>query len=486
MSIQSLGVGSGLDLESLVGQLLEAERKPKTDALDSREENVEAEISGIGKLKSKLEDFQETLDNLRSDTNLKGREPSINNPSEGIEPFTAEASNSALEGDYNIAVSQLASGSRLETADAADGGFTSSAASVLSAGTASLTFKIDSTSDAFTINLNAGDSLEDLRNAINASDNNFGVTASIIETGTAIGGSKLVFTSDTTGEGNDLVIVNDNDVAELNRVATTDSSEVAAYLAPVTSAQNAKATIDGIDVESTTNKFENVIENVSFKASELSELASDGVTFQTSKLSIGFDTEAVEETIREFVTNFNALQAEIKLLTKYGESDLEDDGSLAGDSLVRGIQTGINNILFSSVDSSSLGGLFQLGIEYNDNNELEISSNDRIGLGSGDDRLKSALSDNFDDIASLFTDKSQGIAVRLYDYVEEYTSYSGLLKSREDTAKDQREQIFDERLKLELRLASTEQILRDKYLNLDQTVARLNSTGSALLASLGS
>ena len=44
MSIQSLGVGSGLDLESLVGQLLEAERKPKTDALNSREENVEAEI----------------------------------------------------------------------------------------------------------------------------------------------------------------------------------------------------------------------------------------------------------------------------------------------------------------------------------------------------------------------------------------------------------------------------------------------------------
>lgn len=485
MSIQSLGVGSGLDLESLVGQLLEAERKPKTDALNSREENVEAEISGIGKLKSKLEDFQETLDNLRSDTNLKGREPSINNPSEGVEPFTAEASNSALEGDYNIAVTQLASGSRIETADAIDGGFASSDASVLSAGTASLTFKIDATSDSFSINLNAGDSLEDLRNAINAASDNFGVTASIIDTGTANGGSKLVFTSDTTGEGNDLVIVNDNDVAELDRVSTTNSAEAATYLAPVTSARNAKATIDGIDVESQTNKFENVIENVSFETSELSELAADGITFKTSKLSIGFDKEAVEETIREFVTNFNALQAEIKLLTKYGESDLEDDGSLAGDSLVRGIQTGINNILFSSVDSSTLGGLFQIGIEYNDQGELEISTNDRIGLGSGDDRLKDALNDNFDEIAALFTDDSQGIAVRLYDYVEEYTSYSGLLKSREDTAKDQREQIFDERLTLELRLANTEQILRDKYLNLDQTVARLNSTGSALLASLG-
>jgi flagellar hook-associated protein 2 len=485
MSIQSLGVGSGLDLESLVGQLLEAERKPKTDALNSREENVEAEISGIGKLKSKLEDFQETLDSLRSNANLKGREPSINNPSEGVEPFTAEASNSALEGDYNIAVSQLASGSRIETADANDGGFNSSTDTVLSAGSASLTFKIDATSDSFSINLNAGDSLEDLRNAINSSNDNFGVTASIIVTGTAVGGAKLVFTSDTPGEGNDLVIVNENNIAELELVSTTNSTGDTSYLTPVTFAQNAKATIDGIAVESKTNKFENVIENVSFEASERSELESDGITFKTSKLSIGFDKEAVEETIREFVKNFNALQAEIKLLTKYGESDLEDDGSLAGDSLVRGIQTGINNILFSSVDSSALGGLFQVGIEYNDQGELEISSTDNIGLGSGDDRLKEALNDNFDDIAALFTDEKQGIAVRLFDYVEEYTSFSGLLKSRENTAKDQREQIFDERLNLELRLAKTEEILRAKYLNLDQTVARLNSTGSALLATLG-
>jgi flagellar hook-associated protein 2 len=485
MSISSLGVGSGLDLEGLVGQLLEAERKPKTDALDSREDNVEAEISGIGKLKSKLEDFQETLDNLRSDANLKGREPSINNPSEGVEPFTAEASNSALEGDYNIAVTQLARGSRIETADAQNGGFNDSSDTLLSAGVASLTFKIDATSDSFTINLTAGNSLEDLRNAINASEDNFGVIASIIDTGTVNGGSKLVYTSDTEGAGNDLVIVNDNDVAELDLVSTTDSSQTATYLTPVNSAQNAKATIDGIDVESKTNEFENVIENVSFEVSEKSELEADGTTYKTSKLSIGFDTEEVEETIREFVTNFNALQAEIKLLTRYGESDLEEDGSLAGDSLVRGIQNGINNILFSSVDSSTLGGLFQLGVEFNDQNELEISSSDKIGLGSGDDRLKAALKDNFDQIAKLFTDEEQGIAVRLFDYVEEYTSFSGLLKSREDNAKEQREQIFDERLSLELRLAGTEQILRKKYLNLDQTVARLNSTGSALLATLG-
>lgn len=485
MSIQSLGVGSGLDLEGLVTQLLEAESVPKTEALDAKEEANEAEISALGQLKSKLEDFQETLDDLRSESNLKGREPTIDNPSSDVEPFSAEASNSALEGEYQVAVTQVASGSRFETADAVAGGYSDSSDTVLSSGTASLTFKIDSTGDSFNIDLNAGDSLEDLRNAINASDDNFGVTASIISTGTDDGGAKLVFTSDTTGEGNDLVIVNNDDVAELDLVSTTDSGETASYLSAVTSAQNSKATIDGIDVESSTDEFENVIENVSFTVSELSELAADGVTYQTSTLEIGFDKESVEETIRAFVDNYNALQAEIEVLTNYGDSDLEEDGALAGDSLVRGIQNGINNILFSSVDSSELGGLYQLGIDLTDDGELEISSSDNLGLGSGEERLDEALDDYFDEIAALFTDEDSGVAVQLYDYIDEYTSFSGLIKSREDTAKDQRDQIFDDRLTLELRLANTEQILRDRYLNLDQTVAQLNSTGSALLATLG-
>jgi flagellar hook-associated protein 2 len=496
MSIQSLGVGSGLDLESLVGQLLEAQRKPKTDALDKREESLDAEISGIGKLKSKLEDFQESLDLLRSESNLKGREPSVNDPSEGITPFTAEASNSAVEGDYQIAITQLASGSRFESDNAfldeantiPGNGFANTSESVLTSGSGSLTFKLPSSSESFTINITAGQTLQEFSSAINAASDNFGVQSSIIDTGTVNGGAKLVFTSSETGAGNDLVIVNDSDIAELDRVSTVASDELttnANNLNATVSAQNAQATIDGILVESETNVFENVIENVSFTVSELSEFAADGITAQTSKLSIGFDTEAVEKTIREFVENFNALNAEIKILSNYGDSELESDGALAGDSLVRGIQSGINNILFSAVDSSALGNLFQIGIEYNEDGDLEIGSADKFGVGSGEDRLKDALADNFDDIAALFTDESQGIAARLFDYVEQYTAFTGLLKSRENSAKDQREQVDDERAALELRLISSEQILRSKYLNLDQTVAKLNSTGAALFAALG-
>ena len=62
--------------------------------------------------------------------------------------------------------------------------------------------------------------LTQLREAINNADDNFGVTANIIDTGTAAG-PRLVFSSSETGDGNDLVITNDTGAAELDRLSTT-------------------------------------------------------------------------------------------------------------------------------------------------------------------------------------------------------------------------------------------------------------------------
>lgn len=489
MTIQSLGVGSGLALDDLVTQLLDAESKPKIARLDSREEAIEAELSALGQVKSKLSDFKDAVDELRSDTSLNSREPSITNPSsigEEDSVFTAEAATSALPGSYEIVVDKLASGSRIETASAIDGGFSASTDKVLNAGSGNgtLTFKINNTDNTFTVDVSENMTLAQLREAINSNAQNFGVSANIIDTKTADGGAKLVFTSEITGDGNDLVIVNDNDLADLNRVATTNAAQDTTYLAPIKSATNAVAFVDGIEVQSGTNEFENTIQNVSFEATQVSPFAADGVTKLSSTLKIGFDSEGLDKKVRDFVDKYNSVMSEIKTLTKYGESELQDDGALAGDSLIRSISGGLANIMSTNVSASSLGGLFQMGIELNKDGELEIGSSD-FGLGSGEDRLKDALEDNFDDIAKLFTDENEGIAVRLYDYLEQFTSSGGLLALRENNAKDAREQVYSERERLDLRLISYEQTLRDKYVNLDQTVARLNQTGMALLASLG-
>lgn len=476
MTIQSLGVGSGLALDDLVQQLITAERKPKEDRLNASEEQIEAEISGLGQIKSKLSDFKDTVDDLRSDNGINGREPTVTNPSEDNDVLSAEASNSALRGSYEISVEQLAAGSRITT-DA--GAFTSSSDPVLTSGTGSLSFDVGG-ADSFTVDVTAGMSLTALREKINGADDNFGVTANIIDTGTGAG-PRLVFSSSETGEGNDLVITNDTGVAELDRLSTTGGT-ASISAANIESAKNAIAYIDGIEVQSTSNEFENTIQNVSFDVNEVSPKDSVG-DFLTTKLDIGFDKEGLDKKIRDFVDNYNALIDEIGTLTSYGESELEDDGALAGDSLLRGIQSGLASIVSGSVSNSALGNLFQVGIEVDSDGKLEVGTTD-FGLGSGEDRLEDALEDNFDEIAKLFTDKDEGIATRMFEFAKEYTSFSGLISLRERAAKDNRDEILDQRETLELRMLSFEQTLRDKYLNLDQTVARLNQTGSALLASL--
>ncbi len=477
MTIQSLGVGSGLALDDLVQQLLEAERAPKDARLNEKEERIEAEISGLGQIKSKLSAFEDSVDELRSDADINGREPTISNPSEDDDVLSAEASNSALRGSYEITVEQLASGSRITTDD---GAFTSSTDAVLSTGAGSLTFDVGG-SDSFTIDVTAGMTLTELREAINNADDNFGVTANIIDTGTSAG-PRLVYSSSETGEGNDLVITNDTGAAELDRLSTTGGTgNISA--ANIQSAQNAIAYIDGIEVQSESNEFENTIQNVSFEVNEVSPKDANG-DLQATTLDIGYDKEGLEKKIRDFVENYNSLIDEINTLTRYGESELEEDGALAGDSLLRGIQTTMANIVGGNVSASSLGGLFQVGIEFNDDGKLEIGTTD-FGLGTGEDRLEDALEDNFDEIAKLFTDENEGIATRLYEFADEYTSYGGLISLREQTAKDNREDLYDERETLELRMQSYEDTLRGKYLNLDQTVAQLNQTSSALLASLG-
>ncbi|MDT0628226.1 flagellar filament capping protein FliD [Alteromonas sp. W364] len=477
MGISSLGVGSGLDLEGLVAQLLEAERAPKAARLDAREETIESEISSLGQIKSKLSEFKDTVDDLRKDQSLTGREPTIRNPSEDTEPFTAEASNSALTGEYDITVERLASGTRIETENAA---FASSSDSVADAD-GSLTFRVGDAGETFTLNIAAGTTLAELREQINDAEDNFGITANIINTGTDSGGVKLVINSSVTGQGNDLNIINDNDLVGLNRLATTNSTESTALLTPTRVAENAQAIIDGITVQSDTNKFENTIQNVTFTAKAVSEKNANDV-FQSSSLVIGFDEEALDEKIRAFVESYNSLNDEIQTLTRYGESSLEEDGALAGDFTVRGIQAGLGNILSGTVSESALGGLFQIGIELTSDGKLEIGSSD-FGLGTGESRLSDALEDNFDEVSKLFT-ADDGIANKLYDFLDQYTKSNGVLADRETSAKDQRDQLLDDRAAFELRLVSFEETLRGRYLNLDQTVARLQQTSSALLASL--
>ena len=55
--ITATGIGSGLDVEGLVSQLLAVEAQPVNARLDRREGKLQAELSAIGTLRSALSTF---------------------------------------------------------------------------------------------------------------------------------------------------------------------------------------------------------------------------------------------------------------------------------------------------------------------------------------------------------------------------------------------------------------------------------------------
>lgn len=66
MAITSSGIGSGLDIESLVTQLVAAERAPTENSLIRKSAEYQGQLSAFGALKGALSGFQSSLSSLKS------------------------------------------------------------------------------------------------------------------------------------------------------------------------------------------------------------------------------------------------------------------------------------------------------------------------------------------------------------------------------------------------------------------------------------
>ena len=66
MAITSSGIGSGLDIEGLVTQLVAAERAPTETSLIRKSAQYQGQLSAFGALKGALSGFQSSLNSLQS------------------------------------------------------------------------------------------------------------------------------------------------------------------------------------------------------------------------------------------------------------------------------------------------------------------------------------------------------------------------------------------------------------------------------------
>ncbi len=445
--ISSPGVGSGLDIKSIISQLMSLERRP-LDALESKQRLFESQLSDYGKLKSALSSFQDAMLGLNSVSKFQVHSATSSNQ----DAFTASADETASVGSYSINVTSLATSHKLATST-----FTDSATVV---GTGDLT--IDVGGNAFTVTVDGtNNTLAGIRDAINSDANNTGVNATIIN---EAGGSRLLLTSKETGAANAITVstvdsdLNNTDAAGLSQLASGN-------LTQVTAAADASLTIDGFNITSASNQVSGAITGVTIDLLKATDVGSgfDG----SGTLTIGRDTEAVKESVQGFVDAYNELKSQM---------DTFYNGNLAGDSTLLSIERQMRAVFNSPASgiTSAYNYLSEVGIHTTRDGDLELDTTE----------LETALSGDFAGVAALFGDSSAGVAARLDTVVDELLNPGGLIITRTEGL-DSRIDSIQERIdQMAVRLETVERRYTNQFSALDAMVGQMNSTSSYLSTQL--
>ena len=443
--LNTLGVGSGMDTTAIIEALVNAERAPQESQINRRIANSEATISGFGTLTSALSTLQESLASLADASEL---ESSVDVRSSANE-FMVTSASAPEPGSYSIQVKEMALGDRFSA------GF-STADEEINGGTS---FSIDVTfgSPTSTTPVSITDTTpQGIVDALNAAD--LPVTARLIDTQNDADPSarfQIALTGDV-GADNAMTIASDH--------VTFAQSQVA---------RDALVSIDGIDLHRGSNTLTDVIPGMTITAMEEQSAAS---TIQVTR-----NDEAIIATVENFVETFNSFMDVTKALSD-PDSSLDGGGTLTSDSTLRSIVNKIRSLVLdeSSVTSGEISHFTDLGVSFTRVGTLEFDA----------DKLRSALSANFDDVvtvlsanrtsASRSNDDPKGLAGDLSQYIEDLIDDGGLLDSRVNTAEDQIDRYQDDLAALEEKMVRIEQRYVAQFTAMDQAVDRFESLRESL------
>lgn len=383
MAISTPGIGSGLDVNSIVSQLMAVERQPLT-VLDKKEASYQAKLSAYGNLKSALSSFQGTVSAL----NAPSKYTALTATAGDSTILSAKAFGTATPSTHTVEVTQLAQAHTLKT--------TFQATNVTDpVGVGTLTFYFgtyDSVGNTFTPNSSSGaqtvtidsahNSLAGVRDAINAA--NINVSASIVNDGTS---NRLVLTSKNSGAANSMKItVSDPTSSGLATNMSYDPTGVK-NLTETSQAKDANLLVDGVSITSATNSVAAAIQGVTLT------LTKTNVGSPTT-LTVARDPSGISTLVSDFVKGYNELAKTIKDLSSY-DAKTQKGGVLLGDSAVRSIQSQMRAVLNTAVKDlyGNQTSLSSIGVSFQKDGTLTLDSG----------KLSSAISSDPVNVAGLFT-----------------------------------------------------------------------------------
>ncbi|MEO5733323.1 MAG: flagellar filament capping protein FliD, partial [Rubrivivax sp.] len=308
-TLTSLGVGSGLDLNGLVTQLVALERRPLS-LMQAKANRLQSQVSSFGKVSGYFGALQTAANKLNDSTLWSRTSATVSDPA----VVAAAVGSNATAGSYALTVQALARGQTLAsgTALASSGDTVGSGTLTLELGKWNATqssFAPKDGSTAVTLTIGAGDTLQTLRDKINSAG--AGVSASLI---TDASGVRLALRSTTTGEENGFrigVADDDGQVADgtgLSRFAY-DPAAGSGSLQLSQSANDARATINGVEIVSATNQVSGVVDGLTLNLNR--ESATEVA------ITVTADKTAISDAIKGFASAYNDLARYLADQTKY-------------------------------------------------------------------------------------------------------------------------------------------------------------------------
>lgn len=464
MSISSTGVGSGLDVNSIVSQLVAIEKQP-LKTLQTKSTTFQSQLSAYGTIKSQVSALGDAASTLASASNW-----SVQKASSSSTAVTATATTSASQTAFTISVSQLSRAQTTASRSLASGATLGTAGE-----TGALTFNLGSwatgsfvgSGSPITVSgVNGDDSLAAIAAKINAAS--AGVSATVLKSGSQ---ERLVFKASNTGEAAGFQVSSDGGFTGLASLSFNDLSTAAESSSGMQLGQtglNANLTINGVAIESASNTLSDVVPGVTLKLNQTTSTPAD-VTIET-------DQEQVQKNIQTFVDSYNALTKTLTSTTRYVSGGVS--GVLQGDSTTIGLQKVLRSMVSSISSGSSYSRLTDVGLEQQTDGTLKINQT----------KLTSALAD-MSNLQTLFTKNNSdtttnGFGLKFKDFSQGLIASDGTVTNKSTSIQGAIKRNTTEQDRVNDRAARVEKQLRQQYSALDVKMAQMTSLGSYVTAQL--
>ena len=447
--ITTSGIVSGIDVNSLVGQLVAAERAPSDQRFERQEFDVQTELSAIGALKAAIDSFSAKMGDLSDPDQYENRSVKVL----GETDAKVNVESKAAPGSYDVTVNSLASANKL-----ASGSFADTDTVV---GSGELT--ISSGSESFTLTIsNENDQLSQIRDTINDSADNDAVYASIV---TDENGAHLILTAKDTGAANAITVTASAAVSDTGDFELLSYPQVNSKgFTEKVEALDAEIVVDGFTLKSSNNVFDTAIDGVDIDVSA-------AIKNELFSFSVSNNETLTKSKLDSFVSAYNGLMTGLNSLTSY-DTETGIAGPMQGDALVNSLKNLMRSSLSNVVEGANAGAqtLASLG----------VSTDYKDGTISVDtDTFDNFMEADFSALENIMSGET-GLATRFDEAFKEYSKFGGLIDGRVDGLESSLDRINSQRERLNIRMEQVESRYTTQFLAMDRVVSELMNTGDFL------